>query len=65
MAGLIPRFYDTVEGSLLLDGKDTKTLKIEDLRKNISMVCRMSFFSTVPWRIISVLENPRRVMKRL
>jgi ATP-binding cassette subfamily B protein len=43
MAGLIPRFYDTVEGSLLLDGKDTKTLKIEDLRKNISMVLQDVF----------------------
>ena len=32
LADLIPRFYDTIEGSISIDGIDIKQLKIRDLR---------------------------------
>jgi ABC-type multidrug transport system fused ATPase/permease subunit len=38
LADLLPRFYDTTEGSVSLDGADIKTLKIKDLRKLMGIV---------------------------
>ena len=38
MVDLIPRFYDPVEGRILMDGKDIRQLAIGDLRSLISMV---------------------------
>ena len=35
---LIPRFYDPVEGRILIDGKDIRQVTLESLRKNISPV---------------------------
>ena len=32
---LIPRFYETNEGKILLDGIDIKDIKIKSLRKKI------------------------------
>jgi ABC-type multidrug transport system fused ATPase/permease subunit len=38
MAGLIPRFYDVVEGSITLDGVDVRDLALKSLREQISIV---------------------------
>ena len=38
MAGLIPRFYDVVEGTIKLDGYDTRDLTLKSLREQISIV---------------------------
>ncbi len=38
ICNLIPRFYEIQSGSILLDGKDIKKLKLSDLRKNIAVV---------------------------
>ena len=38
MVDLIPRYYDAVEGRILIDGKDVKGLKIESLRQLIGNV---------------------------
>ena len=38
MAGLIPRFYDVVEGTIALDGHDTRDLTLKSLREQISIV---------------------------
>lgn len=35
---MIPRFYDTSEGSVFINGEDVKNYRIEDLRKKIGMV---------------------------
>lgn len=35
---LIPRFYDTTDGSVTIDGIDVKNMKVEDLRRNIGVV---------------------------
>ena len=35
---LINRLYDPTEGSILIDGRDIKTIKLEDLRRCISVL---------------------------
>lgn len=44
ICNLIPRFYEIQSGSILLDGKDIKKLKLSDLRKNIAVVQQDVFF---------------------
>jgi subfamily B ATP-binding cassette protein MsbA len=38
MADLLPRFYDTNEGAVKIDGTDVKDLKVQDLRSLIGIV---------------------------
>jgi ATP-binding cassette subfamily B protein/subfamily B ATP-binding cassette protein MsbA len=38
LASLLPRFYDPVEGAVLVDGKDIQDFTISSLRRNISLV---------------------------
>jgi ABC-type multidrug transport system fused ATPase/permease subunit len=38
MAGLIPRFYDVVEGSITLDGIDIRDVTLRSLREQVSIV---------------------------
>lgn len=38
ITNLLPRFYDVTEGSILVDGRDIRTLEIESLRRPIAMV---------------------------
>lgn len=40
---LISRFYDPVEGRILIDGKDIKKVTLESLRQNISPVLQDTF----------------------
>lgn len=40
---LISRFYDPVEGRILIDGKDIKNVTLESLRNNISPVLQDTF----------------------
>ena len=40
---LIARFYDPVEGRILIDGKDIRNVTLESLRKNISPVLQDTF----------------------
>ncbi|MBP1753728.1 MAG: ywjA [Firmicutes bacterium] len=38
MCSLIPRFYEVSEGSIHIDGKDIRDIKLRSLRKNIGIV---------------------------
>lgn len=38
LVNLIPRFYDPVEGTVLIDGQDIRTFKVRDLRRHIGLV---------------------------
>lgn len=40
---LIPRFYDVVSGSVLVDGIDVRNLRQSDLRRHISLVLQETF----------------------
>ncbi|MGF7143620.1 ATP-binding cassette subfamily B protein [Anaerotaenia torta] len=38
MCSLIPRFYEVTQGSITLDGRDIRDIKMKSLRKNIGIV---------------------------
>lgn len=40
---LIPRFYDTLEGTVLIDGHDVRALRQTELRKHIALVLQETF----------------------
>lgn len=54
MCSLIPRFYDTTEGAIYIDGKNVKQLTQKSLRKNIGIVQQDVYLFTG-----SVLDNIR------
>lgn len=54
LVNLIPRFYETTEGRVLIDGIDVRDLKLENLRRSISMVLQDSILFSG-----SVRENIR------
>jgi len=43
LVNLIPRFYDPIEGRILIDGTDLCTVTQESLRRNIAMVLQDTF----------------------
>ena len=43
MLSLVPRFYDVVEGSIEIDGKDIRSLTLASLRENIGVVAQDVF----------------------
>jgi ATP-binding cassette subfamily B protein len=43
LASLLNRFFDPVAGSILIDGKDLRSVTLESLRDNISMVLQDTF----------------------
>lgn len=46
LARLIPRFYDPDSGEILIDGLDIRKIKLESLRKHISVVSQDVFLFT-------------------
>ena len=54
LTNLVPRFYDTSGGTVLIDGQDVRDLQLADLRRHIGIVNQDPFlFST------SIAENIR------
>ncbi len=43
LLSLIPRFYDPIEGRVLIDGHDIRCIELDDLRRNIGLVFQDSF----------------------
>ncbi len=54
LCSLIPRFYEVSSGSIKLDGKDIRNIKLKSLRKNIGLVQQDVYLFAG-----SVLENIR------
>ncbi|MFC2028658.1 ABC transporter ATP-binding protein [Chloroflexota bacterium] len=54
LVSLIPRFYDVSSGQILLDGIDIKTLRMDNLRQQISIVLQdvFLFYGTVRENIL-------------
>jgi ATP-binding cassette subfamily B protein/subfamily B ATP-binding cassette protein MsbA len=52
LAGLVPRFFDPWEGKVLMEGKDLRNLRLDDVRQKVSLVLQESFLFP-----ISVAEN--------
>jgi ATP-binding cassette, subfamily B, bacterial MsbA len=43
LVNLVPRFYDVAAGSVLIDGKDVREIRLSSLRQNISIVAQETF----------------------
>ena len=43
LAGLLPRFYDVLEGAVRIDGHDVRELELRSLRENIGLVAQDTF----------------------
>jgi subfamily B ATP-binding cassette protein MsbA len=43
LANLVPRFYDVTAGSVQIDGRDVRDLKLSSLREEISLVAQETF----------------------
>ncbi len=43
LMSLVPRFFDPTAGRVLIDGRDARTLHLDDLRRNIGLVFQESF----------------------
>jgi ATP-binding cassette subfamily B protein len=43
LAGLLPRFFDPDRGSVLLDGRDLRDVRLETVRESVSLVMQESF----------------------
>jgi len=43
LANLVPRFYDVTGGSVQIDGRDVRDLKLSSLREEISLVAQETF----------------------
>ena len=52
---LITRIYDPIEGEILIDGKNIKTLKLNDLRNAISVL--FQDFSHFPLSVCFIIES--------
>jgi ABC-type multidrug transport system fused ATPase/permease subunit len=54
LVSLIPRFYDVSRGAITLDGLDTRTIKLDNLRQQISIVLQdvYLFYGTVRENIL-------------
>ena len=59
LVDLIPRFYDTLSGSIKIDGKDIKDLELKSLRSLMGIVTQETFLfdDTVKANISYGLEN--------
>jgi subfamily B ATP-binding cassette protein MsbA len=43
LANMVPRFYDVCQGSIQIDGKDIRDIRLSSLRENISIVAQDTF----------------------
>lgn len=60
LANLVARFYDVNEGHLLIDGKDIRDYKVEDLRRQMGIVTQdaILFNDSIFNNIALGMENP-------
>ena len=61
-ANLVPRFYETGEGAVTIDGLDVRALRLADLRRNIALVSQdpVLFNDTVFNNLLLGRENASR-----
>jgi ATP-binding cassette subfamily B protein/subfamily B ATP-binding cassette protein MsbA len=58
MASLLMRFYDPQQGAIRIDGRDTRDLTLQSLRRNIAMVLQPPMVLAATIRANIALGNP-------
>ncbi len=66
IVNLLPRFYDPTEGDILIDGQNIRSVRLEDLRKNIGLVFQetLLFRGTIAENIAYGMPNIDREQVR-
>lgn len=59
LINLIPRLYDVIEGKVMIDGNDVRTIPLETLRKNIGLTPQETFLfsDTLANNLVYGLDN--------
>ncbi len=65
LVNLLPRFYDIQSGSIKIDDIDIRDLKLDSLRKNISMVFQDNFLYSGTIRENIMMGNPNATEEEL
>lgn len=65
LMSLIPRFYDPIEGGILLDGKDLRELDLHELRHQIGFVFQENFLFSNTIRANIAFGNPRATQEQI
>lgn len=65
LTNLVPRFYDVSDGSLRLDGVDSRDLKLEDLRSHLGIVTQESLLFNESVRYNLSLGKPDASMEEV
>lgn len=65
MVDLLPRFYDVVEGAILLDGVDIRDMKVDDLRGLYGIVSQQSILFNDSVRNNLLIGDPNAEEKQL
>ena len=60
LVGLVPRFYDTTSGTVLVDGNDVRECNLRDLRDNVALVSQdvVLFNDSIRNNIAFGVDNP-------
>ena len=58
MLSLLPRFYDTDQGSVTIGGVDVRDLRLADLRRTVGLVTQKAVLFSVPLRDNLVAARP-------
>lgn len=65
LVNLLPRFYDTTDGSVKIDGLDVKKIDLQSLRKHIAVVFQDNFLFSGTIRENIMIGNPEATQEDL
>lgn len=65
LVSLIPRFFDPIEGRVLLDGKNLRDIQLKSLRRNISIVLQEPFLFPLSIAENIAYANPAATFKEI
>ena len=65
LVDLLPRFYDTVSGAILIDGEDIRNFKVKELRSLFGIVSQQSILFNDTVRNNLLIGNPNATEKQM
>ena len=65
LVNLVPRFYDPVSGRVLVDGADVRELKLDELRRGVSVIFQETFLFSATVAANIAYGRPRATLEEL